>query len=254
MRKQSQTQRDPERAALGLEERARWGCSAGRVRSGAHHHLLARISPCRRASSVLRRQRVGDLADSDGTGPNARFRNRPEQDNCGAPGWNRTSDTRFRKPVLYPLSYEGIMPFCRDFPLLRLGKNTTSCQEVARSAGNRRAHHSPRPERQPQPPPFGQSWRPSQQITSSDPSLTRQDFGPGTAFSAEVSEPQQATVGILQVTTKAAISARLPRGDLRAAMALVLRFGLGPAPLHTSRRWRPSRISSRPKSKAAASS
>jgi hypothetical protein len=22
-------------------------------------------------------------------------------------GWNRTSDTRFRKPVLYPLSYEG---------------------------------------------------------------------------------------------------------------------------------------------------
>ena len=25
----------------------------------------------------------------------------------GALGWNRTSDTRFRKPVLYPLSYEG---------------------------------------------------------------------------------------------------------------------------------------------------
>jgi hypothetical protein len=25
----------------------------------------------------------------------------------GAPGRNRTSDTRFRKPVLYPLSYEG---------------------------------------------------------------------------------------------------------------------------------------------------
>ena len=24
-----------------------------------------------------------------------------------APGRNRTSDTRFRKPVLYPLSYEG---------------------------------------------------------------------------------------------------------------------------------------------------
>ena len=25
----------------------------------------------------------------------------------GAPGMNRTCDTRFRKPVLYPLSYEG---------------------------------------------------------------------------------------------------------------------------------------------------
>jgi hypothetical protein len=35
--------------------------------------------------------------------------------NNGAPGWNRTSDTRFRKPVLYPLSYEGIAPICRDF-------------------------------------------------------------------------------------------------------------------------------------------
>ena len=33
----------------------------------------------------------------------------------GAPGWNRTSDTRFRKPVLYPLSYEGIVPICRGF-------------------------------------------------------------------------------------------------------------------------------------------
>ena len=36
----------------------------------------------------------------------------PELDkpNC-APGRNRTYDTRFRKPVLYPLSYEG--PVCR---------------------------------------------------------------------------------------------------------------------------------------------
>ena len=46
---------------------------------------------------------------------------RPKQESpyagiVGAPGWNRTSDTRFRKPVLYPLSYEGIMPICRDFP------------------------------------------------------------------------------------------------------------------------------------------
>ena len=26
----------------------------------------------------------------------------------GAPGRNRTCDTRFRKPMLYPLSYEGM--------------------------------------------------------------------------------------------------------------------------------------------------
>ena len=45
----------------------------------------------------------------------------------GAPGRNRTCDTRFRKPVLYPLSYEGIVPICRYFVFLRPGKNTTSC-------------------------------------------------------------------------------------------------------------------------------
>jgi hypothetical protein len=29
--------------------------------------------------------------------------------------------------VLYPLSYEGIVPICRYFAFLRLGKDTTSC-------------------------------------------------------------------------------------------------------------------------------
>ena len=52
--------------------------------------------------------------------------NRFEQDNRGAPGLDRTADTRFRKPVLYPLSYEGIMPICRYFVFLRPGKNITS--------------------------------------------------------------------------------------------------------------------------------
>ena len=46
---------------------------------------------------------------------------------CGAPGLDLTADTRFRKPVLYPLSYEGIVPICRGFPLLGPDKNTTSC-------------------------------------------------------------------------------------------------------------------------------
>ena len=41
----------------------------------------------------------------------------PEQGKAGAPGRNRTYDTRFRKPVLYPLSYEGKVPICRDFSL-----------------------------------------------------------------------------------------------------------------------------------------
>ena len=44
------------------------------------------------------------------------------QADSGAPGWNRTSDTRFRKPVLYPLSYEGKRPICRSFSLQRLDK------------------------------------------------------------------------------------------------------------------------------------
>jgi hypothetical protein len=49
------------------------------------------------------------------------------QEKRGAPGLDRTADTRFRKPVLYPLSYEGIVPICRYFVFLRPGKNTTSC-------------------------------------------------------------------------------------------------------------------------------
>ena len=53
--------------------------------------------------------------------------NRHVQARSGAPGLDRTADTRFRKPVLYPLSYEGIVPICRYFVFLRPGKNTTSC-------------------------------------------------------------------------------------------------------------------------------
>ena len=38
----------------------------------------------------------------------------------------------------YPLSYEGTVPICRCFVFLRLGKNTTSCTEAAKPAGNAR--------------------------------------------------------------------------------------------------------------------
>ena len=31
----------------------------------------------------------------------------PSRHSLSALGWNRTSDLRFRKPMLYPLSYEG---------------------------------------------------------------------------------------------------------------------------------------------------
>jgi hypothetical protein len=30
------------------------------------------------------------------------------EETTSAPGWIRTTDTRFRKPVLYPLSYGGV--------------------------------------------------------------------------------------------------------------------------------------------------
>ncbi len=36
----------------------------------------------------------------------------------GAPGRTRTSDTRFRKPLLYPLSYEGGWPRMAPCPSL----------------------------------------------------------------------------------------------------------------------------------------
>jgi hypothetical protein len=37
----------------------------------------------------------------------------PQLDGC-APGRIRTCDTRFRKPMLYPLSYEGLPAVCRQ--------------------------------------------------------------------------------------------------------------------------------------------
>jgi len=48
-------------------------------------------------SDQSRRQNVGTLAESEGNGPRGPTGNRQEQEFCGAPGWNRTSDTRFRK-------------------------------------------------------------------------------------------------------------------------------------------------------------
>lgn len=35
----------------------------------------------------------------------------------GAPGMIRTCDTRFRKPVLYPLSYEGVLATVRWYQM-----------------------------------------------------------------------------------------------------------------------------------------
>ncbi len=76
---------------------------------------------------AARRRNVGSLADSEEVPPNATTPQRPVQHQSGAPGWNRTSDTRFRKPVLYPLSYEGIVPICRDFTSATAGPEYQSC-------------------------------------------------------------------------------------------------------------------------------
>ena len=46
----------------------------------------------------------------------------------GAPGRNRTYDTRFRKPLLYPLSYEGLRPTSY------LPAETSECPGVPTSA------------------------------------------------------------------------------------------------------------------------
>ena len=82
---------------------------------------------------------VGSLAPSEGVSPNATTRKRPVQHQSGAPGWNRTSDTRFRKPVLYPLSYEGIVPICRGFSSAtartRIPELRKSCEICRKRAG-----------------------------------------------------------------------------------------------------------------------
>jgi hypothetical protein len=49
------------------------------------------------------------------------------QARSGAPGLDRTADTRFRKPVLYPLSYEGIVLICRGFSSATTRQEYQSC-------------------------------------------------------------------------------------------------------------------------------
>ena len=98
---------------------------------------------CSVPRSALARQRVmGSLGTMSAVLPIRKKCGRtpqhqnPVQHRSGAPGWNRTSDTRFRKPVLYPLSYEGIVPICRGFSSATAGPEYQSCEKVAKSAGN----------------------------------------------------------------------------------------------------------------------
>lgn len=51
---------------------------------------------------------VKGLSAANGWGA-GRYRHAANQINGGAPGRNRTCDTRIRNPVLYPLSYGGIL-------------------------------------------------------------------------------------------------------------------------------------------------
>ncbi len=57
----------------------------------------------------------------------------------GAPGRNRTCDTRFRKPLLYPLSYEGANAqlTCQPIPT-----TARECQRVPTAAAGRPAEHT----------------------------------------------------------------------------------------------------------------
>ena len=83
-----------------------------------------------------RRQNVGSPCRFGGNAAESADARAPCSMKSGAPGWNRTSDTRFRKPVLYPLSYEGIVPICRGFSSATAGPEYQSCEKVAKSAGN----------------------------------------------------------------------------------------------------------------------
>src|SRR5256885_13276543 len=64
----------------------------------------------------------------------------------GAPGRNRTCDTRFRKPLLYPLSYEGEgwrnhggKPAARSYAAPAKGKSRASTRSSGSNRKNRTA-------------------------------------------------------------------------------------------------------------------
>jgi hypothetical protein len=61
--------------------------------------LDAEPEPTDSATSALYQRLRQDPLDERGRPSDLRL--------CGAPGRIRTCDTRFRKPLLYPLSYEG---------------------------------------------------------------------------------------------------------------------------------------------------
>jgi len=71
-------------------------------------------------SHQSRQQNVGSSAESEGVLPNAPTGMRTVQHQSGAPGWNRTSDTRFRKRV-EGVTSGSVRPSLCPQPCLELG-------------------------------------------------------------------------------------------------------------------------------------
>jgi hypothetical protein len=84
----------------------RWD-SFAKVTAYEHRQESLQSWPAMRPVMCLYPAPTGSHAGRFSHQPRRRFSSQAES---GAPGRNRTSDTRFRKPVLYPLSYEGRGP------------------------------------------------------------------------------------------------------------------------------------------------
>ncbi len=89
------------RASRRADERR--GGRRGWLRAACSEHDMVEVPAGHRACHAARTSALAPHRLADG-GWSERFS--PIRRDC-APGVNRTPDTRFRKPLLYPLSYEG---------------------------------------------------------------------------------------------------------------------------------------------------
>ena len=122
-------------------------------------------APPRRGVACRRRQNIGSLADSEEVLPNAPTRKRPVQHRSGAPGWNRTSDTRFRKHaegvLASSLPCAIVLHGPRFLASTMLGRTQPCWAVVRRLVGNASASRAP------------ESWPFPQHQTVRYPDLTK---------------------------------------------------------------------------------
>jgi len=165
--------RRPAHAACAAHRPSCSGSSARGGRSGLRGPCASffpdatETSAPRRGAACRRRQYVGGPADSEGVLPNGTARKRTVQHQSGAPGWNRTSDTRFRKHVEDVTERSATCPkvphsprFCAGWALSGV---QLSCAVVRRLVGIAAAIR-----RSGLPPPSEALWREVNRVPRAD--------------------------------------------------------------------------------------